>query len=174
MVLAASSCVRFCIETFRVYFSYPTKTVISTSSAGIKSPDITICNHNGFDAAVLKSLTEYLYAAENKTANDSKADDWQYASEKFEKSVINLYNKYELFLKNYAENKQFSLEIQEQIKQLKSLFDKYKISSFMTNDEILDGTVPIWQILVWCKYGKLHEIIVTLVSINYIKASFSS
>ena len=77
LVLAAASCVRFCIETFRVYFSYPTKTVISTSSAGIKSPDITICNHNGFDAAVLKSLTQYLYAAENKTAND----DWQYASE---------------------------------------------------------------------------------------------
>ena len=77
MVLASASCVRFCIETFRVYFSYPTKTVISTSSAGIKSPDITICNHNGFDAAVLKSLTQYLYAAENKTAND----DWQYASE---------------------------------------------------------------------------------------------
>ena len=49
-------------------------------------------------------------------------------SEKFEKSVINLYNKYELFLKNYAENKQFSLEIQSQIKQLKSLLDKHEIS----------------------------------------------
>ena len=93
-------------------------------------------------------------------------------SEKFEKSVINLYNKYELFLKNYAENKQFSLEIQSQIKQLKSLLDKHEISSFMTNDEILDGTVPIWQILVWCKYGKLHEIIVTLVSTNYNKGQF--
>ena len=44
----------------------------------------------------------------------------------------------------------------------------------MTNEEILDGTVPIWQILVWCKYGKMHEIIVILVSIKYIKASFSS
>ena len=42
----------------------------------------------------------------------------------------------------------------------------------MTNDEILDGTVPIWQILVWCKYGKLHEIIVTLVSTNYNKGQF--
>ena len=159
---AFGCCVYFCMETYRAYFTFPTKTIISTSATGAKFPDVTICNHNGFDAAVLKSLSGYLHATENKNVNDSKFDNWPYVSENFEKSVISLYNKYELFLKKYAENKQFSLEIQNHIQNLKSVFNKHKLSSVMTNEEILTGAVPTWQILVWCQYGELPDIIITL------------
>ena len=143
------------METFGEYFTFPTKTVISTRNTGAKFPDVTICNHNGFDATVLKSLSKYLFATDNKNATDAMNVGWQHASENFEKSVINLYNKYELFLEKYVANKQFSLGIQRRIRELKSVFSKYELSSVMTNDKILAGTVPIWQILLWCTYGKL-------------------
>ena len=150
MSLGAVCCGYFCYETIHEFLTYPTKTVISNIE-GIKFPDITICNYNGFDMTVLKNLIDII---NEENFNYSLSNNRRYASETFEKAILRIYEKYKIYFAKYVENDNFNRSIRKDIMSLKELFGKKKLQRFLHPTEIVAGGISDWQLLLWCKYGK--------------------
>ena len=158
----ASSCVWFCVSSIAYFFTYPTKITISTLQMGIENPDITVCNHLAFDRTVLKRIDEIVLELV-KTPNWStpwELHDTGLASEIFLKAISRTFSKYQLFWKQYIFNPDVKLD--SSIRQLFSkvyfaLLAKQMMRAYMTVEEILDGGIPEWQILMWCTYGKHYH-----------------
>ena len=150
MSLAAVCCGYFCYETIHEFLTYPTKTVISNIE-GIKFPDITICNYNGFDVTVLKNLIDII---NEENFNYSLSNNMRYSSETFEKAILRIYEKYKIYFAKYVENDNFNRSTRKHISSLKELFGKKNIQRLLNPKEIVAGGISDWQLLLWCKYGK--------------------
>ena len=156
---AASSCVWFCVSSIAYFFTYPTKTTISTLQMGIDLPDITVCNHLAFDRTVLKRIDQIVMELVNTPNWNSPWElrDTGLASEIFLKAIARSFSKYQLFWKQYVFNPDIKINLS--IRQLSSkiylsLMAKQMMRAYMTVEEILEGGIPEWQILMSCTYGK--------------------
>ena len=118
---------------------------------GIKFPDITICNYNGFDVVVLKNIIDII---NEENFNYSLPNNRRYASETFEKAILRIYEKYKIYFSKYVENDNFNRSSKKVIMSLKELFGKKNIQRFLNPKEIVAGGISDWQLLLWCKYGK--------------------
>ena len=150
---AVFHCCYYCYETIEHYLHYHTKTVIYPTYDDLRFPDVTVCNHNGFDMAVLKSLNDYLQM--EVLHNGSVQIQKQYASERFEKEILKVYQKYSIFLTKYAKMSSYDSNNTSEIKDLKELFTRQSLTEFMSGEAIMAGGIPDWQLLLWCRYGQL-------------------
>ena len=151
-------CVAFCYRSIKYYLSFPTKTEIFTKPMGIQTPDVTVCNHLGFDRTVLRKIDEISFQYMVKTGGREQID----LSEKY--SFPGLFgnalgvsmSKYQLFQAKYQNNDELNLSFSEmkEMQNLKDLFGKRMMIGHMSKEEILDGGIPEWQLLMWCKYGR--------------------
>ena len=76
-----------------------------------------------------------------------------FASEIFERSIIKTYQTYRPFFEMYVSNHNLDHETRKEVELLKEVFTRTNNKVFMEEDEILDGAIPDWQMLIWCTYG---------------------
>ena len=125
---------------------------------GIQTPDVIVCNYLGFDRTVSKKIDEISFQYMAKTGGREPID----LSENY--SFPGLFgtalgasmSKYQLFQAKYQNNDELNLSFSEmkEMQNLKDLFGKQMMIGHMSKEEILDGGIPEWQLLMWCKYGR--------------------
>ena len=155
---AVLCCVGFCYNSISHYLSYPTKTAISTKPMGIETPDITVCNHLGFDRTVLKKIDEIAFKSYLKSGGREPVEPTENSSYSglFGKALFRSMTKYQLFHSKYLDYEELNLSSTEQdeMDDLRYLFGKEMMIGHMSEEEILNGGIPEWQLLMWCKYGR--------------------
>ena len=125
---------------------------------GIQTPDVTVCNHLGFDRTVLKKIDEISFQYAEKTDKRQSFDlsgNYSFPG-LFENALIASMMKYQLFQAKYLNHDGLNLSFaeMEEMQNLKDLFGKQMMIGHMSKEEILDGGIPEWQLLMWCKYGR--------------------
>ena len=125
---------------------------------GIETPDITVCNHLGFDRTVLKKLDEVAFQSYVKSGGKEPVESAGNNSYPglFGKALSRSMMKYQLFKSKYLNYEELNLSSteQEEMESLKYLFGKQMMMGHMSEEEILDGGIPEWQLLIWCRYGR--------------------
>ena len=125
---------------------------------GIETPDITVCNHLGFDRTVLKKIDEVAFQSYLKSGGREPVEFSGNNSYPglFGKALSRSMIKYELFHSKYLNYEELNLSSteREEMDNLKYLFGKQMMIGHMSQEEILDGGIPEWQLLMWCKYGR--------------------
>ena len=110
-------------------------------------PDVTVCNEEGFDKLLIFQLMEIFN--NSPQINVSKLNPEELIVPSFQLPYLKFASDIIKVMTNLGRSKEL-----DKIKT--EVFAKYNIAGFLKHTDIKAGGIPIWKLILSCKYGEIH------------------